>query len=102
MAYNEISKDLLFSQDFTKAGKKYPSKRCTIEVVKYDGETDAGVKYDWDAVLVTNYKLTSNRWELEIAKKVRNGRAIDSFSQVRLEKEQLSEVVEELNKMLWN
>ncbi len=106
MKYNETKRDVLFSKDFDKiskkSGKPFPSNRITISAIEYEGEQDNWNTFNWEAVLITNYKLTMNQGELEIAKKVRNGRAVDDFSQVRMTKEQFQELGDKIAELLWS
>jgi len=105
--YKETKRDDLFEKDYQKeskkTGKPYPSTRLVISAIEYEGEQDNWNAYTWEAVLITNFKLTTNQsGEVEIAKKVRNGRAVDDFSQVRMTKEQFSDLGDKMTELLWS
>lgn len=84
--HKETVEKVLYEKDFyteSKDGRRFPKNKIKAEYVKYSGERldkDGNYKvYEWDKVVITVAKLTTNDGNLEVAKKIMKNAKWESY-----------------------
>lgn len=105
--HKEIVEKVLYETDFnveSENWKTYPKSRIRAEYITYTWKRlDKDNKYqdyNWEKIVITNYKLSLNDWNIEIAKKILKNRNWEPY--IVDDKKELILSIDEFNDLITN